>query len=577
MGYIEILTTVTKFKKSCPPPQWNGFFTVLFKGLLERSAGSDGASRLFMMILYGLYHGVNLDYGSLLWQKLIQSLASTSRHSEISYARFWTLVTKWAMDKYHVPVVANSPLSSIVVFHTTKIIVTDPSKFQFVGSIHESMYACVSRDSQKGKDKKVVKGVKGPSPKKRKPTKSAQSPLLKKRKTQPRRKLILASSSSESEDEDLDSEESLRGDTPPRSPSPEGAAESNATKVDSVVEKLVTSFASELQSFASLHQSLDADHKTFQMTVEERLTKLQEDLASENSVMDALAHKTTVLKVRSLQLSQSEKEVASLRSERAKQAREKDSDMSARVAREAEGNERKMEAHDRLESRKNLFPPWTLERLIKEAIDTPSILWLELGSVDNDEFGDMQVWSTDSEDDEVRKPSHGKAYVAKSGEADGRYLMVTDSKGEENRSKRNFESPIQKNQRKTFGPQEEQNRKDVFGPESNNNRRASFRPPNNSRQRPDFSPSSFYNKRSSFGPPTYNTQKSSFGSSSISNRKSSFGPSNDHNRKRHSESQGRKNSHSNFFSSNSSRSQSSSKPNSDPIKGFERKKENFFS
>ena len=62
-----------------------------------------------------------------------------------------------------------------------------------------------------------------------------------------------------------------------------------------------------------------------------------------------------------------------------KQGRDKDADMSARVAREFEANERKMkEAHDLLESRKTLFPPWTLEKLIKEAIETPSNLWLEL-------------------------------------------------------------------------------------------------------------------------------------------------------------------------------------------------------
>ena len=35
------------------------------------------------------------------------------------------------------------------------------------------------------------------------------------------------------------------------------------------------------------------------------------------------------------------------------------------------------EAHDLLESRKTLFPPWTLEKLLKEAIETPNILWLE--------------------------------------------------------------------------------------------------------------------------------------------------------------------------------------------------------
>ena len=66
MGYTEILTTVTKFKKSCLPPQWNGFFTLLFKGLSERSVGSDGASKFCMTILYGLYNGINLDYGSAL-------------------------------------------------------------------------------------------------------------------------------------------------------------------------------------------------------------------------------------------------------------------------------------------------------------------------------------------------------------------------------------------------------------------------------------------------------------------------------------------------------------------------------
>ncbi|KAL7599546.1 hypothetical protein Lser_V15G23044 [Lactuca serriola] len=36
------------------------------------------------------------------------------------------------------------------------------------------------------------------------------------------------------------------------------------------------------------------------------------------------------------------------------------------------------EAHDLLESRKTLFPLWTLEKILKEAIETPSILWLEL-------------------------------------------------------------------------------------------------------------------------------------------------------------------------------------------------------
>ncbi|KAL7586974.1 hypothetical protein Lser_V15G40724 [Lactuca serriola] len=48
------------------------------------------------------------------------------------------------------------------------------------------------------------------------------------------------------------------------------------------------------------------------------------------------------------------------------------------------------------------------------------------GSVVDDEFGGVEVWSTDSEDDEVRKPSHGKACVAKEESSGGRRLMVSD-------------------------------------------------------------------------------------------------------------------------------------------------------
>ena len=83
----------------------------------------------------------------------------------------------------------------------------------------------------------------------------------------------------------------------------QGAAESNAAKVNSVVEKLATSFETEQHHFASLRQTLEADNKSFQATVEDRLTRLQEDLATENLVMDALARKTTALKTKSLQLS----------------------------------------------------------------------------------------------------------------------------------------------------------------------------------------------------------------------------------------------------------------------------------
>ena len=67
IGYTDVLTTITKVKKSCLPSQWNGLLTLLIKGLAERCGGSDTTSKGFLAILYGLYNGINLDYGSIIW------------------------------------------------------------------------------------------------------------------------------------------------------------------------------------------------------------------------------------------------------------------------------------------------------------------------------------------------------------------------------------------------------------------------------------------------------------------------------------------------------------------------------
>ncbi|KAL7614886.1 hypothetical protein Lser_V15G06502 [Lactuca serriola] len=270
------------------------------------------------------------------------------------------------------------------------------------------------------------------------------------------------------------------------------SADATKTTLEPIVQQLAKFVSTELQSFASLRQSISDDNSALRASIDERLAKLQEDLAAENSLMDVLASKTTALKVKSTQLSNSQQQLEALRSEREviktcvsdvhaalsnileahdpilnhsvrrtlteklapaldllskieglpsfvsdpkqggevksgskpppsskathtteppptgqasgsgvkdkgkhiaedededdetiadmlkrKNSRNVDDDVNC-VAREAEEAERmQKEAHDLLESRKTLFPAWTRERMIKEAIDTPSILWLE--------------------------------------------------------------------------------------------------------------------------------------------------------------------------------------------------------
>ena len=49
-------------------------------------------------------------------------------------------------------------------------------------------------------------------------------------------------------------------------------------------------------------------------------------------------------------------------------------------------------------------------------------------NVKENEFGGVEIWCTDSEDEEVRKPTHGRAVFEKEegSEFDGKCLMVTN-------------------------------------------------------------------------------------------------------------------------------------------------------
>nr|KAJ0192475.1 hypothetical protein LSAT_V11C800450880 [Lactuca sativa] len=82
MGYTEVLTSFTKFKNSCLPPQWNGLLTLLHKGLAEHVGGSDGSNKYIMTIVYDIYNRINLDYGFLIWSQLKQEQSAGEEEEE---------------------------------------------------------------------------------------------------------------------------------------------------------------------------------------------------------------------------------------------------------------------------------------------------------------------------------------------------------------------------------------------------------------------------------------------------------------------------------------------------------------
>ncbi|CAI9266058.1 unnamed protein product [Lactuca saligna] len=139
MGYLENLALLSKFIKPNIPSVWNGLFMLFFKSFFERVIGSDSANKLFCTLIYGLYKGINLDYRSVLWAQLVQSTLSSSRHSKISCARFWSVIVKRDIDCLHIQVNEIFVLATIPVLHTSNFMVSDHTKFSFVGSIPEAM------------------------------------------------------------------------------------------------------------------------------------------------------------------------------------------------------------------------------------------------------------------------------------------------------------------------------------------------------------------------------------------------------------------------------------------------------
>lgn len=147
IGYTGDISLLSKFKKPFLPPMWNGLFTLLFKSFSERVAGSDNASKLFYTLIYGLFHGFNLDYGAILWTQLIQSTFTTTQHAEISYARFWSIVVNRALSHFNVKLMLDSVMAPTPILQLTTFVMSGPKNFTFIGSIPKEMLVKVPNDN----------------------------------------------------------------------------------------------------------------------------------------------------------------------------------------------------------------------------------------------------------------------------------------------------------------------------------------------------------------------------------------------------------------------------------------------
>ena len=142
MGHTPVLTKLSAFKKNKLPSVWSCLFTILFKCLAERQTGTDSASKQFLTLMHALFQDLPIDLAKILWTQFCESPTSASKDTEISMARFWSLVVDYAHRHYHI--VQRAPLTDETIakfpeLQIGKLLVKSDSHCEFVGKLPADM------------------------------------------------------------------------------------------------------------------------------------------------------------------------------------------------------------------------------------------------------------------------------------------------------------------------------------------------------------------------------------------------------------------------------------------------------
>ncbi|KAL4583030.1 hypothetical protein LXL04_007594 [Taraxacum kok-saghyz] len=150
MGHTPILTRLSAFKKNKLPSLWSCMFTILFKCLAERQTGTDSASKQFLTLLHALFNDLPIDLGKILWTQFCESPTSATKDTEISMARFWSLVVHHAQRHYHI--VQSAPITEDTIakfpeLQIGKLTIKSDDFCEFVGKIPEEMLNKLDQES----------------------------------------------------------------------------------------------------------------------------------------------------------------------------------------------------------------------------------------------------------------------------------------------------------------------------------------------------------------------------------------------------------------------------------------------
>ncbi|KAI3517338.1 hypothetical protein L1887_16552 [Cichorium endivia] len=145
MGYLPPrLETTPSFKKTKLPAMWQFLVHLFVRCLSGKTGGTDTINRPFLVLLFGIYTGKEVDFGTTIWNDFASYVFPKKK--EIPCARFWALALRWMYTKLKVPLPEGEKM--FIPRIISRYSIPDQSDFREVANLPEAMLQYIDENSE---------------------------------------------------------------------------------------------------------------------------------------------------------------------------------------------------------------------------------------------------------------------------------------------------------------------------------------------------------------------------------------------------------------------------------------------
>lgn len=145
MGYLPPrLETTPSFKKTKLPAMWQFLVHLFVRCLSGKTGGTDTINRPFLVLLFGIYTGKEVDFGTTIWNDF--SSYVFPKKKEIPCARFWALALRLMYTKLKVPLPEGEKM--FIPRIISRYSIPDQSDFREAASLPEAMLQYIDENSE---------------------------------------------------------------------------------------------------------------------------------------------------------------------------------------------------------------------------------------------------------------------------------------------------------------------------------------------------------------------------------------------------------------------------------------------